>query len=129
MGLPDNAIRLLQQGADVNAKGGLASTALVTGASGGHCDVLELLLNKGAEVSTPKLSVITNVIGKNGPGALELLLSHEPTIKVDDLVKAAVFNYNATPELVEVLFKHAKNFTISQDTWEAAECRCDEMST
>lgn len=83
MGLPDNVTRLLNQGVDVNAiaKSRSADTALVAAASGGHCKVLELLLNKKAEMSASGLVMIMKSVKTNGPRVLEMLLSHEPTIK------------------------------------------------
>lgn len=104
MGLPDNVTRLLNQGVDINAKGGGAGTALVAAASRGHYKVLELLLNKKAEISTSGLNMIMKSVNTNGVRVLELLLSQETTIKIgDDLVKAGMMNKNATPELIETL--------------------------
>lgn len=40
-------------------------------------------------------------------------------------MKAAVINENATPELVDVLWKLTKNVTISQDTFVLAACKRD----
>jgi ankyrin repeat protein len=42
---------LLNQGADVNAQGGLFGNALQAALEGGHEQIVKLLLNRGADVN------------------------------------------------------------------------------
>ncbi|KAK4220779.1 hypothetical protein QBC38DRAFT_493467 [Podospora fimiseda] len=45
---------MLDKGADVNAQGGGYGNALQAASSGGHQEIVKLLLDKGADVSTQR---------------------------------------------------------------------------
>ena len=121
LGLLDNVERLLKQGAEVNARGGLFKNALRAAAVCGHSKVVEQLLNKQAEVNTLDIIFIAQVNERSGSEVMEVLLKYKGDIVIsEEVMQAAAANRYNSLEVMEFLLKYKGDIAISEKVIQAA---------
>jgi ankyrin repeat protein len=115
-------MKLLENGADINAADNAGVTALMYAAENGHKAIVELLLNKGADIDAARNDDGTALMyaALNGhKGTAELLLNKGANINatfVDRTTALMPAAFNGHKEIVELLLNKGANVNAANNT-------------
>ena len=117
---------LVEQGADVNAKGGYSGNALYLACCGGHMDVVNFLFEKGADVNARIMGGDTALIGaseKNRLDAVQFLVEKAADVNIKSEygeIALLLASRDGYKEIVEILLQGGADVNLQNKFGETA---------
>ena len=115
----DSALKLLEEGADVNARDNIGYTPLMRACEGGHTDIAEELLARGADINAKgplDRTALRSAVSSGDVKTTKLLIRKGADVKAKDVTGKTAFDYDKNRRLQGAL--NEELLRVCEDGWD-----------